>query len=190
MSTSWVQVQSSTPRRPAGAARIDEIDPDQQLTVTVTVRGRDLDVLDATVRALDETPAGAPVPDPGGAGQRHGADPNDLERVASFYRDQGLADRRAECAPAVRCGPGQSSGDPQRLPGRLRELPPLRGHLPRPGRPLLVPTDLADLITAVLGLEDRPQADTRHVVSPRRGWGLPRSARSQYRHAYRHTWAE
>ena len=35
MSTSWVQVQGGTPRRPAGAARIDEIDPDQQLTVTV-----------------------------------------------------------------------------------------------------------------------------------------------------------
>jgi hypothetical protein len=38
MSTSWVQVQGSTPHRPAGAARIDEIDPDQQLNVTVAVR--------------------------------------------------------------------------------------------------------------------------------------------------------
>jgi hypothetical protein len=56
MSTSWIQVQGSTLRRPAGAGRIDEIDSDQQLTVTV--RGRDLEGLDATVRALDETPAG------------------------------------------------------------------------------------------------------------------------------------
>jgi hypothetical protein len=90
MSTSWVQVQGSTPRRPAGAARIDENDPDQ-LTVTVTVRGRDLEGLDATVRALDDTPAGEhQYLTREELAQRHGADPNDLERVASLYRDQGL----------------------------------------------------------------------------------------------------
>jgi hypothetical protein len=62
MSTSWVQVQGSTARRPAGAARIDEIDPDQQLTVTVTGRGWDREGLDATVRAVDGPPLGSVSP--------------------------------------------------------------------------------------------------------------------------------
>ncbi|MBO0702598.1 MAG: hypothetical protein J2P38_06685, partial [Candidatus Dormibacteraeota bacterium] len=91
MSTSWVQPQSGEPFRPAGAERVDQVDPNQQVTVTVTVRGRDLEGLDATVRNLDQTPlrernhlTRAEL------AELHGADPNDLERVASFYREQGL----------------------------------------------------------------------------------------------------
>jgi hypothetical protein len=51
-----------------------------------------------------------------------------------------------------------------------------RGHPPRPGRPYSVPTDLADLITAVLGLEDRPLAETRQLWQGETSVG-PRSAR-------------
>ena len=99
------------PHRPAATARIDEIDPDQQLNLTVAARGRDMEDLDATVRALDETPASERQyltrEEPA---QRHGAHPNDLERVAVRLSRPGVCRSSSECAPAVRSGPRHGSG--------------------------------------------------------------------------------
>lgn len=167
MTTSWVQPQAGEPPRPAGAQRVDAIDPNQQITVTVTVRGRDLEGLDATVRTLDQTPLAerrhltrAELAD------RHGADPSDLERVAAFYREQGL--EVVDQSVARRCvvvrGSARAVGNAfqasfatYRHPGGTYRG--LEGSYS-------VPAGLADVITGVLGLEDRPQAETRHVVSP------------------------
>jgi len=167
MSTSWVQLHDSQPPRPTGAQRVRDIDPDQQITVTVTVRGRDLEGLDATVRQLDRTPlAERRHLTRAELAERHGADPNDLERVASFYREQGLevveesvarrsvvvrgSARAVAAAFQVGFGTYGLEGDTYRgLDG-----------------PYSIPADLADIITGVFGLEDRPQAETRHILSP------------------------
>ena len=166
MSTPWVQIHDSEPRRPAGVERVDEVVPDQPITVTVTVRGRDLEGLDATVRLLDETPlAERRYLTRSELAERHGAGRSDLERVASFYREQGLlvveqsVARRCVVvragARAVAAAFGVSFGTYRHPAGSYRGL----------DGPYSVPADLADVITAVLGLEDRPQAETRHIVN-------------------------
>lgn len=168
MSTSWVQPGGNEPPRPAGAERIAEIDPDQQITVTVTVRGRDQEGLDAAVRTLDQTPlAERQYLTRAELAERHGADPGDLERVASFYREQGL--EVVEQSVARRCVVVR--GDAPAIAEAFQVSFATYRHRGGTYRGLegaySVPSDLADLITGVLGLEDRPQAQTRHIVSPR-----------------------
>ncbi|MGH7919428.1 MAG: S53 family peptidase [Candidatus Dormibacteraceae bacterium] len=165
MATSWIQVSGSEPPRPAGAQRVAGADPDQQVSVTVTVNGRDQEGLAATLRLLDETPpAERRYLTREELARRHGADPSDLERVASFYREQGL--EVVEQSIARRCVV---------VRGNVRALGAAFqvsfGSYRHPGgtyRGLdgayAVPADLADVITSVLGLDGRPQAEARHVV--------------------------
>jgi kumamolisin len=91
MGTSWVRVEGSEPRRPVGVQRVGDADPAQQITITVSVRGRDPDGLAAWLRLLDQTPPGERryLTREELAGH-YGADPADLDRVAAFYRGQGL----------------------------------------------------------------------------------------------------
>ncbi|MBO0745803.1 MAG: S8/S53 family peptidase, partial [Candidatus Dormibacteraeota bacterium] len=167
MSTSWVQPHGGEPRRPAGAERVAEIDPEQQITVTVTVRGRDLEGLDATVRTLDQTPlAERRHLTRAELAERHGADPNDLERVASFYREQGL--EVVEQSVARRCVVvrGSARAVAQAFQVSFATYRHPGGTYRGLEGAYSVPGDLGDVITGVLGLEDRPQAETRHIVSP------------------------
>ena len=173
MSTSWVQPQAGEPPRPAGAQRADAIDPEQQITVTVTVRGRDLDGLDATVRTLEGTPlAERQHLTRAELAERHGADPNELERVASFYRERGL--EVVEQNVARRCvvvrGSARAIGNAFQV-GFANYRHPGGTYRGIDGA-YSVPADLADVITGVLGLEDRPQAETRHIVSPEAATGV------------------
>lgn len=167
MSTSWEPFESGAPVRPAGAERAEDIDPDQEITVTVTVRGRDPEGLDATLRLLEQTPpAERRHLTREELAERHGADPGDLERVASFYREQGLT--VVEQSAARRCVVVRGSARAVAAAfqvgfGTYRH--PAGSYRGIDG-PYSVPTDLADVITGVLGLEDRPQAEARHLVNP------------------------
>lgn len=168
MATSWVRFPDSAPRRPGGAERVDDVDPGQSITVTVAVRGRDAAGLAAHLRSLDRSPA---------AERRHltrqeladrfGADPDELDRVAAFYRDQGLEvvdESAARRCVVVRGSAGAVEAAFQIRFGAYRyDEEVYRGH----DDPVSVPEDLATIITAVLGLEDRPQARPCYAVSPR-----------------------
>lgn len=168
MTIDWVQLGDSAPRRPAGATRFDDIDPEQRITATVTVRGRDLEGLDATVRLLDETPpAERRHLTRAELAERHGADPSDLERVASFYREQGL--EVVEQSVARRCVVvrGSARAVAAAFNAAFGAYRHPRGLYRGLEGPYSVPADLSDVITGVLGLEDRPQAETRHIVSQR-----------------------
>jgi kumamolisin len=162
-----VRLEDSAPPRPAGAERVDDVDTSQQVTVTVAVRGRDATGFAAHLRALDQGPAAerrhltrAELAD------RYGADPDELDRVAAFYRDQGL--EVVEQSAARRCVVVRGSCDALAAAFQIRfgtyraELGTYRGH----EDPVSVPAELADVITAVLGLEDRPQARPCFVANP------------------------
>ena len=163
----WVRLEGSEPQRPAGAQRVQDIDPELAIRVTVVVRGRDDAGLARTVEELTGTPpAERRYVSRTELGERYGADPEDLRRVADFYRDRGLevVERSVPRRAVVLTGPvrlvgpafGVGFGTYRHPAGTYRGL----------DGPVSLPPDLAGVATAVLGLEDRPQASARHVLAP------------------------
>src|SRR3954469_16565 len=141
-------------RPPApGAAPVAPLDPDSPLTVTLVVRRR--------AEVPDEV-LSSPLP-PAEFAARYGADPADLELVT---------------APLTRLGAQVVDADPAsrriRVAGTAGSLGQIFGTSleqaastgPRGGRMehrhrsggLSVPAVLSGVVTAVLGLDDRPQA--------------------------------
>ncbi len=134
-------------------------DPGERVEVTVYLRHR----------------SPGPLPDPGEAGHRHlthaelegfhGAHPDDVERVAAFAREHGLTVVEASAAKRT-----------VRLAGTIEELEHAfdvclvhyhhqdgthRGH----DGHLHLPAELQEVVTSVLGLDDRPVARP-HLPAP------------------------
>ncbi len=137
--------------------------PDERLEVTVVVRPRQPLDHQALLSPYDPNRAD------GAAGPRaalsrtqfaetHGASPDDLRRVAAFAREHNLT--------VVRCDAARRS---VALGGTVRDFGAAFGvdlqhfeydegtYRGRTGS-VHVPADLADVVEAVLGLDDRPQA--------------------------------
>jgi kumamolisin len=98
---------------------------------------------------------------------RYGADPKSLAAVAEFAVARGLAVRRSSAArrSVVLAGPAKQMSDAfgTRL---VRYSSPKGEHRGRTG-PVYVPGQLAPIVEAVLGLDDRPQAHSKcHVIPP------------------------
>ncbi len=157
-------------RPPApGVAPVAPLAPDSPLTVTVVVRRRN--------EVPDEV-LSSPLP-PAEFAARYGADPADLELVTSTVTalgarvvDTDLASRRVRVAGTVETL-GQifgtyleqaSSADP--TGGRME-------HRHRSGG-LSVPTALSGVVTAVLGLDNRPQACAQYR------WAIPNAVSFAY----------
>ncbi|MFZ0215507.1 MAG: protease pro-enzyme activation domain-containing protein, partial [Candidatus Dormiibacterota bacterium] len=166
MSTDWVHLEGSEPLRPAGAERLQPTDPNLPVRVTVVVRGRDEAGLERAVQDLDRTPPSQRTYlSRDELSARYGADPADLQRVADFYRSQGLqlVEQNAGRRTVVLSGPASAVAaafqvgfsNYRHAAGTYRGL----------DGPVSLPTDLGGIVTAVLGLDERPQAATRHIVA-------------------------
>lgn len=137
-------------------------DPDQPMTVTVTVRPRRSAPSDAEVEARALTPiAGRAYVGREAFAQAHGADPADLESVAAFAQRHGLnvAETDAACRRVVLSGRAADFAKAfgvilQRFHGPTGEY---RGTTDA----IRVPPELHPVVEAVLGLDDRPAAEPR-----------------------------
>jgi kumamolisin len=105
--------------------------------------------------------------------ESYGADPSDLEAVAAFYRAQGL--QIVEQSPARRCVVVRGTAEAVAAAFHVRfgtyrhgQGGSYRGH----DEPASVPDELAGVVTAVLGLEDRPQARPCYVAAPKAAAGF------------------
>src|SRR5262249_43689271 len=88
----------------------------------------------------------------------HGADPDAISKVAAFAQDHGLAVVKSDAARRVVVLAGPASNMEAAFDVKLQ-------HFEREGRvfrgrvgTVRVPADIADLIEAVVGLDQRPQA--------------------------------
>ncbi|MGI8776998.1 MAG: S53 family peptidase [Acidimicrobiales bacterium] len=149
----------------AGARRVGDADPDQQLSVTVIVR-----------RRTDASQPPTVPPTSGPADQRRqlrsafaaaqGADPADMDRVNAFADEHGLSVDESDQArrsivlsgtvAAMSAAFGVDLGRYERndLSYRGREG---RVHLP---------ADLEPIVDGVFGLDDRPQASPDFKIGP------------------------
>ncbi|MHB8295650.1 MAG: S53 family peptidase [Acidimicrobiales bacterium] len=113
-------------------------------------------------------------------GALRGADASDVTLVSSFAEAEGLQVLEAD-APARRVvlsGPAPRIGAAFGVDLVVFEHPSSGTHLGHEG-PVRVPAELAPVVVAVLGLDQRPQASTRLVraVAPARSYSPPEVAR-------------
>jgi kumamolisin len=153
----YVPIEGSERDPVEGARRVRRAPPDERVEVTVVIRPK------------TSAPSTAELLSSGAPAQRRyltrreftstlGADPADLERVAAFAREYGLD---VLWSDAARRSVGLAGSVAQMQKAFRTDLAyyesPLGSYRGRTG-PLHVPAELADVVEAVLGLDDRPQS--------------------------------
>jgi len=151
MPSGRVPIEGSEREALPGAKRVGPIPADQEVRVTIVVRRRD----DAALPKLEE---GAEPLSRTEFAQRFGADAADLERVAQFAREHGLEVRESDQArrTVVLAGPAAAVAKAFDVSFEEYEHEGVRFRA-RSG-PVHVPAELAPIVTAVIGLDSRPQA--------------------------------
>jgi kumamolisin len=142
-------------------ARVGDVDPQASVKVSVYVRPRaGLDWVDAEAeRAPDQRRYSSREQ----WAAEQGADPADLQAVETFAREAGLTVLGADPARRVVQLSGTAaqvaSAFGAQLEGMYRPAEGAEAYRARSG-PLSVPAALADVVTGVYGIDDRPQART------------------------------
>jgi kumamolisin len=153
------EIPGSTRKVNPTHSRVGDVDPDAQVYVSVYVRPR------ATLDWVDDA-AGRPPGERRYASReewadKHGADPADLQKVQSFADQAGLTVVNADPARSkvtLRGTAAQVSGAfGAQFEGMYRAADDADPYRARTG-PLTVPAELADVVTGVFGIDDRPQA--------------------------------
>lgn len=148
-----------------GAVEVGPTDPDSEIRVTVLVRRR----ADSQLAALIEEQAAKPLAERRHLSReelasQHGADPDDMRRVEEFATQHRLRVVKSDPATRTVVLTGRvadlSSAFRVNLADYRHEGGVYRG---RTG-PVSIPAQLAGVVEAVLGLDDRPQAAPRVVV--------------------------
>jgi kumamolisin len=152
-----------------GSTCLGPCDPGQTLHVVVTVRRRAEQALDQTVQKMASGEAQEPLTREAFA-DRFGAAADDLAKVEAFANDYGLRVAKRDAAAAAVTLEGTVERFQQAFGVKLAhyEHPELGQFRGRVGS-VSVPQELSGVVTAVLGLDDRPQARPHfrmHPVSP------------------------
>jgi kumamolisin len=144
----------------ADAERVGPVDPDSEVRATVVVRRRDEA---ATARRLEELiathPAERQYATPAELESQHGADPQELAQVQAFAQAAGLKVLDSSVAHRTVALRGSAAAVSKAFDVQLAvyEHPRLGRFRGRTGT-VAVPTELAESVVAVLGLDNRPGA--------------------------------
>jgi kumamolisin len=155
-----VPIRGTEKQPVAQAEALGEVHPDERIEVTVGVRSRAESRLTARVDDLASQPARAVEHLSREAfAEQFGGDPADLARVAEFARQQGLAvvDSSAARRSVVLSGPASLMKTAFGVDLRLFAYPNGGTFRGREGA-IYVPSELADIVQGVFGLDDRPAA--------------------------------
>lgn len=140
----------------AGAQRVGNADPDQPVSITLVLRPRSGDAPAAGDHQLSAAELVA----------SRGADPADIDRVRSFVAAHGLRVESVNTAARSMSITGTAAQMAEAFQVDLGRY--VHGQASYRGRtgPVYVPAELADVIKAVLGLDDRPQARAHFRIQP------------------------
>jgi len=165
-----VPLKGSERRALPGARVLGPADSSERLEVSVIVRRRDAAAFASRVTSLAsaERPRAAHLSRADYA-KAHGADPKDLEAVRSFAQAHGLAVVQAHAARRTVVLSGTVDAFCAAFGVRLERIAHAGGTYRGRTGPVNVPAPLAGLIEAVLGLDNRPQAQPQFRVRPTRG---------------------
>lgn len=156
---------------PADAKCVGACDPAERFDIVVVLRRQQAAAFHALVdRLTARDPSAQPVSREQYE-QRFGAAPEDVERVERFAAAHGLtvvkADRAAHrvvLAGTVQQYNAAFGVDLQRFEHQIGES---TRHFRQPASPLRIPDDVRDIVTAVLGFDNRAKAQPHfRVISP------------------------
>lgn len=148
-------IPGSDRRIPATSTRVADIDPGAELEVTIYMRARD----DAPQRGGD--PGGEPHAQQTGVGRAARGEPGGHPGGRGIRHRHGLAVRSLDAARRAVVVRGTVAQISRAFGAHLEGLYVAQGsktpHRERSG-PLTVPASLAEIVTGVFGIDDRPQA--------------------------------
>jgi kumamolisin len=158
-----VALPGSGPPQTSDAHFVGPVDPNEPMTVTVTVRPRAPEATDAEIEKMSmESVRERDYPSRESFAAAHGADPDELKKVVDFARGHGLRVIETDVAKRRVVLAGKAADfvtafgvklDRDRHPG---------GEYRAASSPIHVPAELAPVVESVLGLDDRPVAHPRH----------------------------
>jgi kumamolisin len=144
-------------REHRGAHRVGTVDPDTTVEVTVYLRPR----RGAPTRIAEDAAEPAPMLSRSELAEARGADPGEMAAVEQFASNHGL-DIIERDAPGRRLRLRAGAAAMGRAFGvDLQRFQHLEGTYRGHTGPVLLPPELSDAVVAVLGLDDRRQAETR-----------------------------
>lgn len=151
MPSGRLPVEGSDREPVPGAKKVGPVPTDQEVRVTIVVRrrgGAELPAVEGAAPALSREEFA----------RKYGADPADLERVQKFAVDHGLEVRESDPArrSVVLAGPAETVARAFAVELDEYETEGVR-YRGRTG-PVRVPAEIAPIVTAVMGLDSRPQA--------------------------------
>jgi kumamolisin len=150
-----------------GAQRVGPVDPHSDVTVSVLVRrGGSHDAAAGVAQIAETPPAERQHIDPAEFAARYGASPNDLAKVREFAEHAGLTVTDSSAARRTVVLRGSAADMSKAFDVELAEyehprLGRYRGRTDTVG----VPQDLGDVVEAVVGLDNRKQAQPRFVLT-------------------------
>jgi kumamolisin len=152
-------IAGSDKSQPEGARCIGACNPDEKIEVVVMLRRQNEDAFRQLMKKIDEGAADAVPVSREEFGKRFGASAADVARTEAFAKAHGLSVVRADASArsVVLAGTiAQFSGAFEVKLERF-EHHAIGEYRGRSG-PVNVPADMKDMVTAVLGLDSRPQA--------------------------------
>jgi kumamolisin len=151
----------------SGARLVGPLDPHEPVEVTVRVRPRSPGPGREEAEAMGALPVGErPYVSREEYSARHGADPADLARVEAFARDYGLQVKKASAAERSVVLAGSAQQMSAAFGVSLGRYQTGAGSYRGAAGPVSLPADVAPVIEAVVGLDDRPHARPHGAEPP------------------------
>lgn len=170
-------IAGSDKSQPEGAHCVGACDPDETIEVVMMIRRQDQAGFKQLMEQINEGKADAVPVSREDFGKRFGASDADVDKARAFAKDHGLTVVRADAASrsVVLSGTVAQFGEAFGVKLERFEHHAIGAYRGSSG-PVTVPNDMKDMVTAVLGLDNRPQARPHFRFRP------PfRSARAQPR---------
>jgi kumamolisin len=144
----------------ANAQPVGPVRPDERVEVTLRLRPRSgLAAAAASAGLADKPPSQRTYMTREEYAAAHGADPQDIGKVAEFAKAHGLAVVEANAARRSVVLSGDAKSLSQAFDVALQQFEHDGGTYRGRSGSISVPLDLADVVEGVFGLDDRPQAD-------------------------------
>jgi len=158
-------VLAKSHRKPAPGARlIGDVDPNETLEITVRVRSHSSEDRAALLADMQsQPPAKRQYLTREQLASRFGADPADLEKVAAYARENGLTVTSTSVPRRTVMLRGTVANLTKAFPTELKQYDSNHGKYRGRVGPLQIPDDLAGIIEAIFGFDNRRQARA-HVI--------------------------
>lgn len=162
-----------------GAKSVGPVRPDERIEVTLRVRSKALlQALEARALAGDRHPGQRKYLSREEYAVAHGADSDDLAKVAEFARSHGLAVVESSAARRSVVLSGDAKSMAAAFGVTLQQFEHEAGAYRGRTGPISVPVDMAGIVEGVFGLDNRPQTEPHFLRhDPSRGL-MPRAAAS------------